>query len=57
MRSNAKAKIREFGSINVDSVNRFDRFDTWAFFGFLGAQQTQVCDRFHRFFPIQSDAA
>lgn len=50
MRSNAKAKIREFGSINVDSVKRFDRFDTWAFFGFLGAQQTQVCDRFHRFF-------
>lgn len=49
LRQNAKSKFREFGSILVDSVRRFDQFDTWVFFGFLGAQQAQICERFHRF--------
>ena len=49
MRSNAKAKFREFGSTQIDSVRRFDQFDTWVFFGYLGAQPGDACDRFHRF--------
>jgi hypothetical protein len=50
LRQNAKAKLREFGSVYADTVRRFDQFDTWVFYGYLGAQTSQTCERFHRYF-------
>ncbi len=50
LRGNAKIKLREFGSTMADSVNRFDRFATWAFFGYLGADTSETCEKFHDYF-------
>lgn len=50
LREVARAKFREFGSVYADSVRRFDRFDTWVFFGALGAGLSETCEGFHRYF-------
>jgi len=49
LRSDALAKFREFGSLHIDSI-RIGFFDTWSFFGFLGADQLEVCENYHTFF-------
>lgn len=52
LRQNAKNKFKEFGSVLADSVRHQhpeDLFDTWAFLGYLGADTTQTCEKFHRF--------
>lgn len=50
LRPDAMARLAEFGSRYVDSVD-FDFFDTWSFFGFLGADTSEVCEVFHRWTP------
>lgn len=49
LRPDALAKFREFGSIGIDSI-RIGFFDTWAFFGYLGADTNNTCEHFHLFF-------
>jgi hypothetical protein len=46
LRPNAKAKFRQFGSRFVDSI-KLGWFDTWSFFGYLGADSTQACENYH----------
>ena len=49
LKQTAKNKIKEFGSTLIDSVKRFDAFDTYAFIGYLGAQPQDVSENFHRY--------
>ena len=49
LRQNAKNKIREFGSQLIDSVTRFDQFDSYAFIGYLGAASPNISEQFHRY--------
>ncbi|MFZ1322532.1 MAG: C25 family cysteine peptidase [Ignavibacteria bacterium] len=53
LRSDAIAKFREFGSKGIDSIS-IGFFDTWAFFGYLGADTNNVCEHFHVFFSNTS---
>ncbi|HMS65150.1 MAG TPA: C25 family cysteine peptidase [Ignavibacteria bacterium] len=46
LRGNAKAKLREFGSRYIDSI-KLGWFDSWAFFGYLGADSLQTCESYH----------
>ena len=48
LRPDVIAKFREFGSRYIDSV-RIDFFDTWVFFGYLGADTTQTCEQYHMY--------
>lgn len=50
LRPDAISKLAQFGSRFVDSVD-FDFFDTWSFFGFIGADTSDVCEVFHRWTP------
>lgn len=49
LRLDARDKFREFGVRYLDSV-ALNFFDSWAFFGYLGADSTQTCETYHRFF-------
>lgn len=49
LRPDAIAKFGQFGSRFIDSV-KLGWFDTWAFFGFLGADSNQTCENFHVFY-------
>ncbi|MBS1516809.1 MAG: hypothetical protein JSS91_01845 [Bacteroidetes bacterium] len=49
LRSDAIAKFREFGSKRIDSIG-IGFFDTWSFFGYLGADSMSVCENYHVFF-------
>jgi hypothetical protein len=49
LKQTAKNKIKEFGSTLIDSVKRFDAFDSYAFIGYLGAQPENVSEAFHRY--------
>lgn len=48
LRANAISKLGEFGSRFIDSI-RLDFFDTWVFFGYLGADTSQTCEQFHQY--------
>lgn len=48
LRPNVLNKFKEFGSYYLDSVT-LDFFDTWSFIGYLGADSTQVCEKYHHF--------
>lgn len=49
LRQTAKNKIREFGAQLIDSVTRFDQFDSYAFIGYLNAQPQDISEQFHRY--------
>jgi hypothetical protein len=49
LKQTAKNKIKQFGSMLIDSVTRFDQFDSYAFIGYLGAGSGDVSEQFHRF--------
>ncbi|MEO6695814.1 MAG: C25 family cysteine peptidase [Ignavibacteria bacterium] len=49
LKPDAEKKFRNFGSIFADSV-KFDFFHTWVFFGYLGADTTQTCEKYHNFY-------
>ncbi len=49
LRQTAKNKMRQFGSVLIDSVTRFDQFDSYAFIGYLNAQNQDVSEQFHRY--------
>ncbi len=44
---NTRNKFRQFGSIMVDSMRRFDAFYTWAFIGYLGGKPIPGGEDFH----------
>ena len=44
-----KTKIRQFGSIYVDSVHSIGAFDTWAFIGYLGASHSNTSEQYHNY--------
>ncbi len=44
-----KTKIREFGSLYVDSVQSIGAFDTWAFIGYLGASPSNTSEQYHNY--------
>ena len=44
---NTRNKFRQFGSIMVDSMRRFDAFYTWAFIGYLGGNPIPGGEDFH----------
>ncbi|MBS1552451.1 MAG: hypothetical protein JST15_10350 [Bacteroidetes bacterium] len=46
LRQNAISKFAEFGSRYIDSI-QLGWFDSWAFYGFLGADTTQTCESYH----------
>jgi hypothetical protein len=46
LRGNALAKFHEFGSQVIDSI-KLGWFDSWAFYGFLGATPAEVCESYH----------
>lgn len=46
LRQNAISKFAEFGSRNV-SLIKLGWFDSWAFYGYLGADTTQTCESYH----------
>jgi hypothetical protein len=47
----AKNKIKQFGSVFVDSVQSLGAFDTWAFIGYLGASSKNTSEQFHNYSP------
>ena len=49
LKQTAKNKIRQFGAQLIDSVTRFDQFDSYAFIGYLGAQPQNTSEQFHRY--------
>lgn len=49
LKQTAKNKLRQFGATFIDSVTRFDQFDSYAFIGYLGAQPQNTSEQFHRF--------
>jgi Peptidase family C25/Interleukin-like EMT inducer/FlgD Ig-like domain len=49
LKQTAKNKIKQFGSSLIDSVHRFDVFDSYAFIGFIGAQPLNTSEAFHRY--------
>ena len=49
LKQTAKNKIKQFGSTLIDSVHRFDVFDSYAFIGYLGAQPSNTSEAFHRY--------
>ena len=48
LHANARAKIRQFGSVYVDSLPSMAGFDTWAFIGYIGGVPPNVSEEFHR---------
>lgn len=44
--TNAKTKLRQFGSIYCDSIGLLSYFHTWSLIGFLGANHSQVSEMF-----------
>ncbi len=46
-----KNKIKQFGSIYVDSVNSLGGFDTWAFIGYLNALPKNASEQYHNYSP------
>ena len=44
-----KTRIRQFGSIYVDSVHSLGAFDTWAFIGYLGASHSNTSEQYHNY--------
>jgi hypothetical protein len=49
LRQSTKNKIKQFGSQIIDSVTRFDQFDSYAFIGYLNAPAQNISEGFHRF--------
>ncbi|HMR00642.1 MAG TPA: C25 family cysteine peptidase, partial [Ignavibacteria bacterium] len=49
LKQTAKNKIRQFGATLIDSVTRFDQFDSYAFIGYLNAQPQNASEQFHRY--------
>jgi hypothetical protein len=49
LRQTAKNKIKQFGSQLIDSVTRFDQFDSYAFIGYLNAAPQNTSEAFHRY--------
>ena len=46
LRPNAISKFAEFGSRYIDLI-LLGWFDSWAFYGYLGADTTQTCESYH----------
>jgi len=46
-----KNKIKQFGSMYVDSVQSIGAFDTWAFIGYLGAAPANAQEEYHNYNP------
>jgi hypothetical protein len=44
-----KTKIKQFGSIYVDSVLSVGAFDTWAFIGYPGASPNSTSEQYHNY--------
>ncbi len=44
-----KLKIRQFGSIYVDSVAGLGAFNTWALIGYLGANPNNTSEQYHNY--------
>ncbi|MEO8208948.1 MAG: C25 family cysteine peptidase [bacterium] len=44
--TNAKNKLRQFGSIYCDSIQRLGYFHTWSLIGYLGATASQTSEMF-----------
>lgn len=51
LRTNALAKLHQFGARFIDSIN-FGGFDSWTFFGYLGADSTQTCENYHLYSAV-----
>ncbi|MBZ0203063.1 MAG: T9SS type A sorting domain-containing protein [Ignavibacteria bacterium] len=49
LRQTAKNKIKQFGAQLIDSVTRFDIFDSYAFIGYIGAAPPNISEGFHRY--------
>jgi hypothetical protein len=50
--ANCRTKIRQFGSVYIDSLPGMHGFDSWAFIGYLGGVPPNVSEEFHRW-PTQ----
>ena len=44
--TNAKAKLRQFGSVFCDSISILGYFHTWSLIGYLGAPQSEVSEMY-----------
>ncbi len=53
----ARNKIKEFGSVKVDSVGSFGWYSTWAFIGYLNAPMQNVNEKFTYYPGGGADAA
>lgn len=49
LHASARARIRQFGSVYVDSLPGMRGFDSWAFIGYQGGAPPNVSEEFHRY--------
>jgi hypothetical protein len=49
LNTNAKNKIKSFGSTKIDSLSTFGWFDTWSFIGYPGAPPSGVSEMFRKY--------